>query len=145
MSDVPGDTAAPDPVNQPPRPARSIRQSLASIVLGFETIIVFLAALVIWGLAPTENGSLGLPPWVALVAGGVLIVGLVVTIGLLRYPWGFTLGWVLQGLIIASGFLNPAMFFVGILFGGLWWYCMVAGARIDRDRTAQAAPEQEQE
>ena len=145
MSDVPGDTAAPDPVNQPPRPARSIRQSLASIVLGFETIIVFLAALVIWGLAPTENGSLGLPPWVALVAGGVLIVGLVATIGLLRYPWGFTLGWVLQGLIIASGFLNPAMFFVGILFGGLWWYCMVAGARIDRDRTAQAAPEQEQE
>ena len=145
MSDVPGDTAAPDPVNQPPRPARSIRQSLASIVLGFETIIVFLAALVIWGLAPTENGSLGLPPWVALVAGGVLIVGLVATIGLLRYPWGFTLGWVLQGLIIASGFLNPAMFFVGILFGGLWWYCMVVGARIDRDRTAQADPEQEQE
>ena len=124
---------------------RSVRRSLASIVLGFEIIVVFLAALVIWGLAPTENGSLGLPPWVALVAGGVLIVGLVATIGLLRYPWGFTLGWVLQGLIIASGFLNPAMFFVGALFGGLWWYCMVVGARIDRDRTAQAAPEQEQE
>ena len=106
-------------------------------MLGFEIIVVFLAALVIWGLAPTENGSLGLPPWVALAAGGVLILGLIATIGLLRYPWGFTLGWVLQVLILAAGFLNPAMFFVGVLFGGLWWYCMVVGARIDRDRTAQ--------
>ena len=130
----------------PSAPApRSVRQSLASIVLGFEIIVVFLAALVVWGLAPDGDGPLGLPRWVALVAGGVLIVGLVATIGLLRYPWGFALGWVLQALIIAAGFLNPAMFFVGILFGGLWWYCMVAGARIDRDRTAHAAPEQEQE
>lgn len=124
---------------------RSVRQSLASIVLGFEIIVVFLAALVIWGLAPTENGSLGLPPWVALAAGGVLILGLIATIGLLRYPWAFTLGWVLQVLILAAGLLNPAMYFVGVLFGGLWWYCMVVGARIDRDRTAQADPEQELE
>ena len=97
------------------------------------------------GARPTENGSLGLPPWVALAAGGVLILGLIATIGLLRYPWAFTLGWVLQVLILAAGLLNPAMYFVGVLFGGLWWYCMVVGARIDRDRTAQADPEQEQE
>ena len=137
--------AASEPVQgQGPAP-RCVRQSLASIVLGFETIVVFLAALVIWGLAPTENGSLGLPPWVALAAGGVLILGLIATIGLLRYPWAFTLGWVLQVLILAAGLLNPAMYFVGVLFGGLWWDCMVVGARIDRDRTAQADPEQEQE
>jgi hypothetical protein len=115
------------------------------MLLGFEILIVFLAALVIWGLAPTENSMWGLPPWVALVAGGVLIVGLVLTIGLLRHPWGYTLGWVLQVLIIAAGFLNPAMFFVGALFGGMWWYCMVAGARIDRDRTATADPGKEDE
>ena len=137
------DATAPAP--GPARPPRSIRQTLASMLLGFEIIIVFLAALVIWGLAPTENSMWGLPPWVALVAGGVLIVGLVLTIGLLRHPWGYTLGWVLQVLIIAAGFLNPAMFFVGALFGGMWWYCMVAGARIDRDRTATADPEKEDE
>ncbi len=109
------------------------------MVLAFEIIIVFLAALVIWGLAPTENGTLGLPPWVALAAGGVLIILLVLTIGLLRYRWGYALGSALQVLIIAAGFLNPAMFFVGALFGGMWWYCMVAGARIDRERTASIA------
>ena len=129
-----------------PAPApRSVRQSLASIVLGFEIIVVFLAALVIWGLAPDGDGPFGLPRWFALIAGGVLILGLVVTIGLLRYRWGFTLGWVLQALIIASGLVNPAMYFVGALFGGMWWYCMVAGARIDRDRTATADPGKEQE
>ena len=149
MSDA--TTPAPDPTPEPPQgppplAPRSVRQSLASIVLGFEIIVVFLAALVIWGLAPTENGTFGLPPWVSLVAGGILILGLIATIGLLRYRWGFALGWALQGLILAAGFLNPAMFFVGLLFGGLWWYCMVVGARIDRDRTAAIAdPEQEQE
>jgi Protein of unknown function (DUF4233) len=133
--------ATPTPAAAP----RSARQSLGSIVLGSEIIVVFLAALVIWGLAPTEGGFWGLPPWVALAAGGALILGLIATIALLRYPWGFVLGWVLQALILASGFLNPAMFFVGALFGGMWWYCMVAGARIDRERTAHADPGKEQE
>lgn len=122
-----------------------MRQTLGSIVLGFEVIVVFLAALVIWGLAPTENSTLDLPPWVALAAGGVLILALIITIGLLRYSWGYVVGWVLQVLIIAAGVLNPAMFFVGALFGGMWWYGMVAGARIDRNRTATADPGKEQE
>lgn len=139
------DETAPAPA-QPDAPrARSARQTLGSIVLAFETIVVFLAALVIWGLAPTENSSWGLPPWVALASGGLLIIALIVTIGLLRFPWGFALGWVLQALIIASGFFNPAMFFIGAIFGGMWWYGMHAGARIDRARTATADPGKEQE
>lgn len=131
------DATTPEPRRA--RPPRSVRQTLASMVLSFEIIIVFLAALVIWGLAPTEDNTLGLPPWVALAAGGVLIILLVLTIGLLRYRWGYAVGWALQVLIVAAGFLNPAMFFVGALFGGMWWYCMVAGARIDRERTASIA------
>lgn len=133
------------PISTPAPAPRSVRQSLASIVLGSEVIVVFLAALVIWGLAPTENGTFDLPPWVALAAGGVLILGLIAVIGLLRFRWGYALGWALQVLILAAGFINPAMFFVGAIFGGLWWYCMVVGARIDRERTAQADPGKEQE
>ncbi|KRC62815.1 hypothetical protein ASE14_03110 [Agromyces sp. Root81] len=143
-------TSTPEPDDTTPAaaapaaPPRSIRQSLGAIVLGFEVIVVFLAALVIWGLA--QGGVEGaLPSWVALAAGGVIILALIVTIGLLRYSWAYTLGWVIQVLILASGFLNPAMFVVGALFGGMWWYCMVAGARIDRERAAAAAQWKEQQ
>ena len=151
-------TSAPDPghdresgtgdgrPNRAPAEPRSLRRTLASILLTFEIVVVFLAALVIWGLAPTQNSTFGLPPWVALVAGGVLIIALIATIGLLRHPWAYAVGWGLQVLIIAAGFLNPAMFFVGALFGGMWWYAMVVGARIDRNRTAtDADPGKEQE
>jgi hypothetical protein len=140
-----GDTAASGDVSDAAvRPLRSIRQSLAAIVLGFEVIVVFLAALVIWGLS--QGGVEGsLPSWVALAAGGVIILALIATIGLLRFSWAYPLGWVIQVLILASGFLNPAMFVVGALFGGMWWYCMVTGARIDRDRAAAAAQWKEQQ
>lgn len=135
----------PEPAAGSARTPRSARQTLGTMVLAFEVIVVFLAALVIWGLAPTENSTFDLPPWVALAAGGVLILGLIATIGLLRFSWGFILGWVLQVLIIAAGFLNPAMYVVGAIFGGMWWYGMLAGARIDRNRTATADPEKGQE
>ncbi|MDQ0896140.1 DUF4233 domain-containing protein [Agromyces ramosus] len=147
MSDLdPEGTPAP-PRASPGRPPRSARQTLATMVLALEVIVVFLAALVIWGLSrgvePEPDG--GLPSWFAFVVGGVIILGLIVTIGLLRYRWAYVLGWVLQVLIVASGFLNPAMFVVGALFGGMWWYCMVAGSRIDRERAAATAPGKEQQ
>ena len=131
----------------PERAPRPVRQSLAAIVLGFEVIVVFLAALVIWGLAQGAGGENGsqLPSWVALAAGGVIIIGLIATIGLLRFRWAYALGWGLQAVILAAGFLNPAMFFVGVLFGGLWAYCMIAGRRIDQNRAAHAVPGKEQE
>ena len=124
---------------------RSVRRTLASIVLAFEVVVVFLAALVIWGLAREEGGVLGLPEWVPLAGGGVVILGLVLTMGLLRHDWAYGLGWALQAVIFASGLLNPAMFVVGALFGGMWAYCMIAGGRIDRDRAASAAPGREPE
>ncbi|QEO15940.1 DUF4233 domain-containing protein [Agromyces intestinalis] len=133
---------APEPTVAPARPS-SVRRSLASIVLAFETIVVFLAALVLWGLADASGGVWGLPSWAALVAGGVIILLLVATIGLLRFRFAFWLGWAIQVVVIVAGIINPAMYVVGALFGGLWAYCMVVGARIDRDRAAAAEPGKE--
>lgn len=124
---------------------RSIRRTLASIVIVFEVVVVFLAALVVWGLSREEGGILGLPEWAPLAGGGVVILGLVATAGLLRHEWAYWLGWALQAVIFASGLLNPALFVVGALFGGMWAYCMIAGGRIDRDRAASAAPGREPE
>jgi hypothetical protein len=124
---------------------RSVRRTLASIVLAFEVVVVFLAALVIWGLSREEGDILGLPEWAPLAGGGLVILALIVTIASLRREWAYRLGWALQAVIFASGLLNPAMFVVGALFGGMWAYCMVVGGRIDRDRAASAAPGREPE
>ncbi|KFF59836.1 hypothetical protein JF66_08490 [Cryobacterium sp. MLB-32] len=108
---------------------RSVKRSLASIVLGFETIVVFLAALVTYGLN-------AVPPFVALGGGAVLVLSMVALIGLLRYSWSYPVGWALQAIVIATGFITPAMFFVGALFAAMWAYCMINGTRIDNQKEA---------
>lgn len=126
MSDVAED---PDVPRRAPA-SRSVQRSLASIILGFELIVVFLAALVNYGL-PT-GGLISLGPVGSLVAGGVLCVLIIVTLGLLRHPFAIPLGWIVQGLILLGGFINVAMFFVGAIFAAMWVYGMIRGARIDR-------------
>ncbi len=135
--------SAEAPAAAPAPGPRSVRRSLASIVLGFETIVVFLAALVFWGLSRGGSGPFGLPDWAPLVGGGILILGMLATLALLRYDWAYVLGWALQVLILVSGLLNPAMYVVGAVFGGMWAYCMIVGARIDRERAAAADPGKE--
>ncbi|MET0353312.1 MAG: DUF4233 domain-containing protein, partial [Plantibacter flavus] len=88
------------------RAPRSIKQTLGSIILGFEMIVMFLGALVIFGLK-------ALPAPVALIGGAVLCLIIVATIPLLRFRWGYWLGWAVQAAIVATGLLVPMMFLVG--------------------------------
>lgn len=111
------------------RGSRSVRRSLASIVLAFEVIVVFLAALVAFGLKVQ-------PGIVALVGGGVICLALLLTLALLRFDWSYVLGWVLQGVIVATGIFVPVMWVIGLAFLGMWIYCMVVGGRIDRQKAA---------
>ncbi|MBF4462249.1 DUF4233 domain-containing protein [Rathayibacter sp. VKM Ac-2878] len=115
------------------RRSRTVRESLGSIVLGFEAIIVFLATLVAFGLKAADPG-------VVLVGGAVVCVALVATLGLLRRPLGFRVGWVLQFVIVASGLLVPIMFAIGAAFVALWTYCMVTGTRLDAQARRAAEP-----
>ncbi len=117
------------------RRTRSMRETLGSIVLGFELIIVFLGALVLFGLK-------SLPAAVALGGGAVLVILMIVTIALLRYPVGIVMGWVVQLIVIAAGLLVPAFYIVGAIFAAMWTYCMIVGGRLDhRDRLARQAAE----
>lgn len=102
-----------------------VRASLGSIVFGFELLVVFLATLVTYGLKLLD-------PIPAFVGGGVLCLLMVAVIPVLRYRWGLVCGWVLQGVIVATGFVLTMMFFLGGLFAVMWVYCMIAGGRIDR-------------
>ncbi|MET0725348.1 MAG: DUF4233 domain-containing protein [Leifsonia sp.] len=118
------------------RRARTLTESLGSIVLGFELVVVFLAALVNYGL-PTA-GLVSIGPVGGLVSGGVLCLLIIVAIGLLRHPVGIWLGWAVQAIIILAGLLNPVMFFIGAIFAAMWTYAMISGARIDRSNKENA-------
>jgi len=125
-------TLTPEPpARRRTRGPRSVKRSLASIVLGFEVVVVFLGALVAFGLDAA-------PPVIALGGGAVLCALFVATIALLPFPWSYPVGWVLQALVVASGFLVPAMFFVGALFAAMWTYAMITGTRLDNQRPEQS-------
>lgn len=108
---------------------RTVRESLGSIALGIEIVVVFLAALVAFGLKVV-------PALTALLGGGALIILLIIAMGLLRYRPGIWLGWVLQAVLIASGFLVAMMFIVGAIFAAMWAYCVITGARLDNRKLA---------
>src|SRR3546814_9835297 len=99
------------------RRRRGAAESLGSVVLGFESIVVFLGGLVIYGLRALPAG---IEPWWGVVAGSILAVLMILTAGLLRPRWAIALGWVLQGVLALGAFLLPALALVELIFGGTW-------------------------
>lgn len=110
---------------------RSTRRSLASVVLGFELIVVFLGGLTIFGLNVLEPRELG------IVIGFSLAALILLALALMRTPLGLPLGWAVQVGMLATAFVLPPLAIAGVLFTALWVYCMVVGGRIDRERAAQ--------
>jgi hypothetical protein len=51
--------------------------------------------------------------------------------GLLRSEWAYYAGFALQGAALALGFVVPAMFVLGLIFGALWTTAYVLGKRIE--------------
>lgn len=117
---------------------RSVKRSLATILLGFETIVVFLGAVVTLGLVSVATEPGPVSPLAVVIGGLLLVLAMVGLIGLLRFRWAYPVGWVLQAVIIATGFVTPAMFFVGALFAAMWTYCMIVGSRIDHSNPDQS-------
>ena len=113
---------------------QSTQRALASIVLGFELIIVVLIGLTIFGLGVLEPRELG------LILGGGLAVMIALALGFMRVGRvGIVLGWVVHALMLLTGIILPVAVVVGLLFSALWVYCMIKGAQIDRDRAAWIA------
>lgn len=112
----------------------STQKALASVVLGFELFIVVLIGLTLFGLTTLEPRELGL-----YLGGGLAVVILVGLAGMRRGRFGIITGWVLHALMLLTAIILPMALIVGVLFTALWIYCMVRGARIDRDRAAWIA------
>ncbi|WP_317451048.1 DUF4233 domain-containing protein [Microbacterium thalassium] len=126
------DAPAPAPRSRRPRGAA---ESLAAIVLGFESIIAFLGGLVIYGLRALPEP---IAPWWGIVAGTVVAVLMVLATRFLRYPWGIAFGWALQVIVALGAFLVPSLGIVALIFGGMYAYATIKGAALDR-RNAQLA------
>lgn len=121
-----------------PKKRRSIRTLFASTVLTLEAFAVLFGTLVSVGLHTDRY-----PAAVILSTGVLLSAALVVTCAFLGRRAGIVAGWVLQVLIIATGFVEPMMFLVGVLFAASWWYAITTGARLDRENRSRNAAEQQ--
>lgn len=100
---------------------------LCSAVLSFEAVLMLLSILVLNGFSVLSA------PWAAAIGSG-MAAGCVVAVGLLRGRGGYGMGHVLQGAIVAVGFLALPILFVGLVFAALWVTAYLMGIRIDRER-----------
>ena len=125
------------PTPRRPRKPRTLVQKLGAVVLGFESLVVFLAGLTIYGLGALE--PTGLPDWWGIVWGSVMAVLMIALAGLMQRPFAVPAGWVLQGLVAAGAILVPAILLVALVFGTMWGYATIAGARIDAQHAAAAS------
>jgi hypothetical protein len=112
---------------------------LATVLAG-QGIVVFLGALVARGLAHASGDDRG-GTWLWVGIG--LAVLCFLAAGLMRRPWGVTLGWLIQLATFVAALVVPAMVVVGILFLVLWVGSLVLCRRVEdqvaaRGRTPDA-------
>ncbi|MGI5327169.1 DUF4233 domain-containing protein [Actinomadura nitritigenes] len=98
---------------------------LYATVLACEAIVIALAIPVAISVLDVSGTTAG------AVCGGLAVLCLLMA-GLLRFPWSFAAGSALQVAIIATGFMVPAMFFLGALFGALWLTAFWMGRKVER-------------
>ncbi|QEA29929.1 DUF4233 domain-containing protein [Microbacterium sp. CBA3102] len=130
------------PAARSPRPPRTLVQKLAPVVLGFEAIVVFLVGLTIFGLRQLPEG---IEQWWGIVGGAVLALVCILIAGMITKPWALTAGWVVQALVALSAFFVPAILLVVLIFGGMWAYATIGGARLDARRSAAPTTETQTE
>ncbi|MYU22329.1 DUF4233 domain-containing protein [Streptomyces sp. SID8352] len=70
---------------------------------------------------------------------GIAMFLCVALCGVVTRPGGVALGWALQIALLASGFVVPTMFFLGVVFAGLWWASVHYGRKVDEAKARFAA------
>ncbi|MEU7001633.1 DUF4233 domain-containing protein [Nonomuraea sp. NPDC046570] len=97
---------------------------LCSTVLGMEAIVVGL-------MTPVAISVGGVEPALAVTVGIGMAVLCVLVAGLLKRPFAYIAGSVVQVLAICTGFLVPAMFFLGAIFAVLWVTAIFVARRVE--------------
>ncbi|GAA1978023.1 hypothetical protein GCM10009838_43350 [Catenulispora subtropica] len=105
---------------------------MATSVLCFEVLVILFFALVAMKLSDLGTGTV----W-AICGPGMALAALLC--GMLRKPWAYQIGWVLQAALILGGFVIVDMFFIGGFFALLWYWGLKAGHKIDTEKAAAYA------
>ncbi|MGW2488834.1 DUF4233 domain-containing protein [Streptomyces sp. NPDC001606] len=89
------------------------------------------------GLVAMKDGSLSVTT-VWLVSGIAMLLCLLLC-GMVTRRGGVALGWALQIALVASGVYVPTMYFMGVVFGALWWASVHYGRKVDEAKARFAA------
>ncbi|MDT0615172.1 DUF4233 domain-containing protein [Streptomyces lancefieldiae] len=108
-----------------------MRTLCASTLIG-EVFVIGFAALVAMKDPDLSMGTV----W---TVSGIAMFLCVLLSGAVTRPGGVALGWALQIALVASGFVVPTMFFLGAVFGALWWASVHYGRKIDEAKARFAA------
>ena len=102
---------------------------LLAMTLVGQAVLLSFFALVARGLAIADGrpGDADLLLWAGL---GLALLSLVAG-GLMRRPYGITLGWLVQVLTWASAVVVPAMVGVALVFTAVWLLLLVQGLKAD--------------
>ncbi|MFF1300916.1 MULTISPECIES: DUF4233 domain-containing protein [unclassified Streptomyces] len=107
-------------------------RTLCSSTLIGEFFIIGFAGLV----AMKDDGLSTATVW---TVSGIAMFLCLALCGVITRPGGVALGWVLQIALIASGFVVPTMFFLGVVFAALWWASVHYGRKVDEAKARFAA------
>lgn len=122
--------SSPQPEGELSEPARRkapAKKQFAATVLMLEAFLVLFATLVAFGLRVAEPG-------IVWLAGGVLMVVLVVLSRLAGQPGSYIAGSIVQGVVIAGALVIPQLLGLGLIFAAMWITALRLGGRIDRER-----------
>ncbi|MEU4400835.1 DUF4233 domain-containing protein [Micromonospora orduensis] len=115
---TPADQTGPE---QPRRsglrnPERAVR-GLGAGTLSLEALVLLLAIQPIRVVGGDLSGG-AIGAVVALAVAAILIAGM------MRRPWAWHAGTVLQGLLLLSGLLHWSLFALGVIFALVWAYAV---------------------
>ncbi|GAA1354425.1 DUF4233 domain-containing protein [Streptomyces beijiangensis] len=106
-----------------------MRTLCASTLIGEFFVIGFA------GLVAMKGDISGTVVWTVC---GIAMLLSVLLCGMLSRPGAVQIGWALQIALVASGFVVPMMFILGVVFAALWWASVNYGRKIDEAKARWA-------
>lgn len=110
---------------------KSLKRSLGSMALAFESFVVFFAMLAAFGLRLADGATI----W---VIGLTISIVMILLPGVLGKKGSYAIGWALQVLVLGISIftiiyspLGYGYLVFSLIFIGVWAWAMIAGSTVD--------------